>query len=160
MWGKNRRFRYSDNSDDSDISMEGSLLIFKEETYILRGLFFQVQNELGRYRNEKQYGDAFEHKLKENGIQYEREKILPMSFEGEQKGRNRIDFLVFGKIIVELKHNPSFSRDDYYQCQRYLVSADMWLALLVNFQPKYVNIKRILNHQKYNEQGGFTYPSQ
>lgn len=139
--------------------MEGKL-IFEQETYVLRGLCYAVQNELGRYRNEKQYADAIEFKLQEKKIQYEREKILPSSFEGEKNGRNRIDFLVYGSIILELKHTPAFSRDDYYQCQRYLASMDLWLVLLINFGTKYVQVKRVLNHEKYNREGGFIHPSE
>lgn len=83
--------------------------------------------------------------------------MLKEHFFGERKGRNRIDFLVSHCIIIEIKHTPAFSRDDYYQCQRYLVSADVWLGLLVNFGTKYVQVKRVLNHEKYKKEGGFTY---
>jgi hypothetical protein len=74
---------------------EVTQLIYKKQTYILRGIFYEVQNELGRYRNEKQYADAIEIRLKEKAITYEREKVLKEHFFGERKGRNRIDFLVY-----------------------------------------------------------------
>jgi GxxExxY protein len=126
--------------------MEGKL-IYGDLTYLIRGILYSVQNELGNYRNEKQYGDAFEFKLKENNIKYEREKVLDISFEGEQKGRNRIDFIIEDKIIIELKCLPCFSKESYFQCMRYLVSTNLKLALLVNFRPKSLIIKRIINHQ-------------
>ena len=40
-------------------------LIHKDLSYKIRGILFTVQNELGRFRNEKQYGDAFEEKIKD-----------------------------------------------------------------------------------------------
>lgn len=123
--------------------------MYKELSYQIRGLLFSVQNELGRFRNEKQYADAFEQKLKENEIVYEREKILPASFEGERFGRNKIDFLVDDKIVVELKHITCLTKNHYFQCQRYLKSLNLDLALLVNFWPKFLVIKRILNYEKY-----------
>lgn len=129
--------------------MKEDKLIFKELSYLIRGLLFAVQNELGRFRNEKQYADAFEQKLKENGILHEREKILPVSFVGEKAGRNRIDFLIENKMILEFKCVPCFSREDYQQCQRYLASLNLDLALLVNFRPRYLLIRRVLNHEKY-----------
>ena len=54
-------------------------LLYRDITYLLRGFLFSVHNELGMYRNEKQYGDAFEQKLKDQGILYEREKVIESS---------------------------------------------------------------------------------
>ena len=125
-------------------------LLFKELTYKLRGLLFAVHNELGQYLNEKQYGDALEQKLKENNIIYEREKVLPASFKGEHKGRNKIDFLIDNKIILELKHVSGLSKDDYFQCKRYLSSLKLELALLINFRTRYLMINRILNTVNYH----------
>lgn len=126
-------------------------LLYKDLTYKLRGILFSIQNELGNFRNEKQYGDAFEFKLKEEKIDYKREKILEISFDGESERRNRIDFLIDNKIIVELKCVTCLSRNDYHQCQRYLLSANLDLCLLVNFRPNYLLIRRILNYKKYNK---------
>lgn len=124
-------------------------LIHKDLTYILRGLLFAVHNELGEFRNEKQYGDAFAQKLRDAGILFEREKVLPPSFVGEQSGRNRVDFLINNIIIIEIKHAPALSKNDYHQCQRYLVSLNLDLALLVNFHGKYLMVKRVLNYEKF-----------
>jgi hypothetical protein len=35
-------------------------VLFPGLSYKLNGLFFAIQNKLGRYRNEKQYADALE----------------------------------------------------------------------------------------------------
>ena len=78
-------------------------------------------------------------------IKYKREKILPPSFEGESKGRNRIDFLVDDKIILEIKAKRVLDREDYYQVKRYLIGLNRKLAILVNFHQKRLNLKRILN---------------
>ena len=39
---------------------ENSKLIYPELSYKLNGIFFEVQNRLGRYSTEKQYADAVE----------------------------------------------------------------------------------------------------
>lgn len=39
-------------------------VIYPELSYKICRICFEVHNELGRYRNEKQYADAFELKLK------------------------------------------------------------------------------------------------
>lgn len=120
-------------------------LIYGGITYQINGVLFNVHNELGRYCNEKQYSDAIVKKLKESGLIYEREKILPPSFDGETKGRNKIDFLIQNKIILEVKVKNIVGREDYYQSRRYLEALKVKLALIVNFRNRELRIKRILN---------------
>ena len=119
-------------------------LVYPELSFEITGLLFETHNELGRYCNEKQYGDLIEIKFKENNICYEREKILPASFAGE-KNRNRIDFLIEDKIILEMKCKRVVEKSDYYQLKRYLITFDIRLGLLVNFREKYLKPKRVLN---------------
>ncbi|OGH87235.1 MAG: single-stranded-DNA-specific exonuclease RecJ [Candidatus Magasanikbacteria bacterium RIFOXYA1_FULL_40_8] len=126
-------------------NIDNDNVIYKDLSYKINNILFSVHNELGRYCNEKQISDAIENKLKQNNIKYEREKILPESFEGERFARNRIDFLVEDKIIVEIKVKKIVGKEEYYQCLRYLESMDKKLCLLVNFRDKHLKIKRILN---------------
>jgi GxxExxY protein len=107
----------------------------------------EKNKELGRFRNEKQYCDAIEKILKDEEMKYEREKILTPSFNGEFKKRNKIDFLIEDKIILEIKAKPFITKEDYYQTKRYLISLNKKLAILVNMRRYYVNPKRILNSE-------------
>lgn len=77
-------------------------LIFPELSYTICGLCFVVHNKLGKYRNERQYADAFEILLKKNNLTYTREKFLPPAFYGEQK-RSAPDFIIEDKIILDMK---------------------------------------------------------
>jgi len=120
-------------------------VVFPELSYKINGILYKAHNELGRFCNEKQYGDFIEKLLKEEKIKYEREKILPESFDGEYKGRNKLDFIIDDKIILELKAKRVLPREDYYQARRYLEALNLKLAMLVNFRDKYLKPKRILN---------------
>ena len=120
-------------------------LIHPELSYRINGILFAVHNELGRFCNEKQYCDLIENYLKKLNLKYEREKILPPSFENEFKGRNKVDFLIENKIILEIKAKRFLTNEDYYQIKRYLVTLNKKLAILVNFRRKYIIPKRILN---------------
>lgn len=120
-------------------------IIFPELSYVVTGILFKVHNDLGGYCNEKQYSDAIENYLKKENIKYEREKILLASFEGELKGRNKVDFLVENSIILEIKAKRIIAKDDYYQARRYLDALKNKLCILVNFRSKYIKPKRILN---------------
>lgn len=119
-------------------------VLYRGLSYEVCGLCFKTHNTLGRFRNEKQYGDALETLLKQAGISYKRELVLPSSFPGEKNIRNRIDFLIDDKIILDIKAKPIITKDDYYQMQRYLVSYNKQLGIIVNFRQKYLSPKRIL----------------
>jgi len=119
-------------------------LIYPDLSYKINGILFAVHNELGRFSNEKQYADAIENFLKRLHIAYEREKVLPPSFENEQK-RNKVDFLIENKIILEIKAKNILTREDYYQVKRYLVALNKKLGIIVNFRKRYIEPKRILN---------------
>lgn len=123
-------------------------ILYPELSYLIYGLCYKIHNELGRYRNEKQYADAFENLLIKNQIRYEREKKLHPSFEGEKPYRNIIDFVIDDKIIVDFKAKRIITKDDYYQMIRYLVSSKKELGLIINFREYYLKPKRILNPKK------------
>lgn len=119
-------------------------IIYPELSYTLNGILYEVCHELGPYCNEKQYCDLIESKLKKFGLAFEREKTLPPSFETEAK-RNKVDFLIKEKIILEIKAKRFLTREDYYQIRRYLKTLDKKLGIIVNFRQRYIQPKRILN---------------
>ncbi|TSC56860.1 MAG: hypothetical protein Greene071421_369 [Parcubacteria group bacterium Greene0714_21] len=120
-------------------------VIYPELSYQIIGILFTVHNELGRFCNEKQYGDSIEKHLKTSAVKYDREQILPPSFAGEAIGRNRVDFLIDDKIVLEIKTEQILTKEDYYQVQRYLTALKKKLGILVNFRQKFIAPKRILN---------------
>ena len=119
-------------------------MIHQELSYTVTGILFAVHNELGRYRGEKQYGDMLERCFKERGISYEREAVLPTSFVGEKAGRNRVDFLLDNKIVLEIKAKQFLEKTDYYQMMRYLEACEKRLGILVNFHQRHLASKRIV----------------
>ena len=125
-------------------------LVYPRLSYDLCGIMFGIHNKLGRYCSELQYGDALEKVLQDRKIQYDRELFLKECFEGEKPRRNKVDFLIDNKIIVELKCRSFLSKEEYFQVKRYLISARKKLGLLVNFREKYLKPRRILNSQVIN----------
>lgn len=119
------------------IQIKDEKLIYPELSYILTGIYFEVHNELGRYCREKQCCDAIEKKLKILKIPYIREFKIGAS-------GNTVDFLIDGKIILEIKTKPFILKDDYFQVQRYLQASGIRLALLINFRNRYLKPIRIV----------------
>lgn len=120
-------------------------IIYPDLSYKINGILFAIHNQLDRFCNERQYSDAIENNLENLKIKYEREKVLPPSFEGELVGRNRIDFIIEEKIVLEIKAKRLIEKEDYYQMKRYLEALNKKLGIIVNFRDKYIKPKRIIN---------------
>ena len=112
-------------------------LLYEDLTYKIRGMLFQVQNEIGRFAKEKQYAGLIETKIIAKGWTYRREERISDS-------GNVIDFIIQDKVILELKAKPFLLKLDYYQLQRYLQFSQIKLGILVNFRSPYLNPKRVL----------------
>jgi len=63
----------------------------------------------------------------------------------KKRGRNKVDFLIEEKIILEVKAKPYITKSDYYQVRRYLEALGKKLAIIVNMRRYYINPKRVLN---------------
>jgi GxxExxY protein len=120
-------------------------IIHKELSYTIYGLCFKTHNILGRFRNENTYADFLETLFKSSNLHYLREVPLPVTFEGERPGRNRPDFIIEDKIILDLKAKRLISKEDYFQMQRYLHASGKNLGIIVNFRQEYIKPKRIAN---------------
>ena len=122
-----------------------SKIIYPKLCYKLYGLFYKVHNDLGRYYKEKQYADALEELLKEENIKYNREFELTFNFKNKEIKRNRVDFLIGNRLLIDTKAKKFIDKSDYFQAKRYLTASDLKLLLIVNFREKYIKPKRILN---------------
>jgi GxxExxY protein len=120
-------------------------IIYKELSYKINGLLFKVHKDLGCYRNEKQFADYFEKLLQENNFEYVREYRFVDHQYGLGNVRCVIDFIIAGKIILEFKVKNFLTTEDYYQIQRYLLTLNLRLGILVNFRQHHLTPKRIVN---------------
>jgi len=116
-------------------------IVEKELSYKIVGMLFKIHQKLGRYCKERQYADALENSLKENGLDYKRE----MPIATEDRKSNFVDFCINDKILLDLKAKSFIEKEDYYQMQRYLSASNMELGLVANFRQKLLKPKRILN---------------
>ncbi len=119
-------------------------ILYADESYKITGVCFETHNELGRFARERQYADKFEEKLKKLKIPFEREYELK-NLQSDSPEGNRVDFLIFGRILTDFKAKRVITKEDYIQMQRYLKAANLELGLIVNFRAAFLKPKRVLN---------------
>ena len=124
-------------------------ILFKEISYKINGILFSIRKSLGRYKNEKQYSDAIEKELNKQGIKYEREKAIENPIDGN-KNRSKVDFLIEGVIILEVKAKSFVTNEDYFQVRRYLSDLNLKLGIIANMRQYNVLPKRILNTEMHD----------
>ena len=123
--------------------------LYKEESYKIIGILFEVHKNLGKGFSEIVYKDALEYEFKINNIPYQREKEFSVNYkETILKHKFYADFVVYDKIILEIKTVECFSNAHYNQCINYLKVSENELAFLVNFNLSSLEHKRIVRTKK------------
>ena len=120
-------------------------IIHKEESYQIIGICMEVHNNLGVGFSEIVYKDALELEFKNAKIEYSREKEYTVNYKGIILSHKfYADFVIFDKIILEVKGKNKIADEDIAQCINYLKVSENNLALLVNFGEPKLNYKRIV----------------
>ena len=120
-------------------------LVLKDESYKLMGLLFEVHNKLGPIYKEINYQDAIEALLKRENIPYIREKKIAVRIGEIQISALYADFVIDGKILIEVKAKRFINHEDIRQTSRMIKSENIPLAIIVNFKRKSLEYKRIIN---------------
>ncbi len=121
-------------------------ILYKDLSYKLTGLIYEIDNTIGYGHTEKTYGDALEQLFKRENIEYEREVYYPVSIDDKVIKKEFFDFLIEDKIIVELKISDKHYKTVCNQIFRYLKSSDKKLGLVFRFTSGGVRTKRIPNY--------------
>lgn len=120
-------------------------VIYKELSYKIVGLAYEIFNVMGSGLKEKAYGNALEQLLKDERLNYQRELFYPIKLRNKVIGRNFFDFLIEEKIVLELKSGSDRYKEACTQLYQYLKSSDLKLGLIIRFTKDGVKTKRILN---------------
>jgi GxxExxY protein len=109
------------------------------------GCAIAVQMELGPGFLESIYENALLLALKQDGIEAEAQRIIPVYFRGHQVGEHRLDILVANQVIVELKAIKALEDVHFAQVRSYLKAFNSKHGLLFNFSTAPLTIKRVLH---------------
>ena len=113
-----------------------------EITYEIRGAIYEVYKHLGPGLLESVYEESLVYELEKRGLKVERQKEVPICYDGHLlKTELRLDLLVEGKVVVELKSVQEMKEVYWKQTLTYLRLLDLRVGILVNF-----NVDNIFNN--------------
>lgn len=115
----------------------------EELTGEIIGAAIRVHRELGPGFLESVYEEALCIELTLCGIRYERQVPVEIRYRGQRAGEHRLDLLVEGKVVVELKAVLELQAIYYATVRSYLRATGKSVGLLLNFAAPTVQAKRI-----------------
>lgn len=121
-----------------------------EISSIIIGYAIEVHRALGPGLLENVYQECLYYKLKKEGFKVEKEKSMPILFEEVALDIGyRMDLLVEGKVVVELKSVEKLKDIHFAQTLTYLKLGNYKLGLLINFNVPLLKLglKRVINGQ-------------
>jgi GxxExxY protein len=109
-------------------------------SYDIRGAIYKVYNEFGPGLLESVYVAALQHILTQMGREVLAEVPVPV-YVGDQKLKVgfRIDLLVDGKVLIEVKSVENLAKVHHKQTLTYLKLSNLKLGILVNFNVDNIN---------------------
>src|SRR5688572_11467542 len=112
-------------------------------TDIASGAFYRVYNGMGFGFLESVYRNALARELMKAGVAFEREVPVDIWYDEEIVGHFRADFLIEGRVILEVKASAAIGEADRKQLLNYLRGSSVEVGLLLHFGPKPV-VERVL----------------
>lgn len=121
-------------------------ILYPELSYQVMGVLFEVFKELGPGHKEKYYENAIAEGLKSRQIPFREQLYVPLSFKGKVVGKYFLDFLIDGKIVLEIKKGDMYSSKQHIeQVLSYLKVNGLKLGIIAQFANDGVKYRRIVN---------------
>jgi GxxExxY protein len=119
------------------------MLADKAMTERIIGTAITVHKTLGPGFLEAIYQEALAAEFDHLDIRYERQKAVPIMYRGRPIGEHRLDFLVEGRVVVELKAIQTLEDIHFAIVRSYLKATNLQSALLLNFATMPLTVKRV-----------------
>ena len=134
----------------------GKELRHREITDRIIAAAIRVHRELGPGFLESIYEEALAVEFALDGIQFVRQKTVPLFYRDHQIGEHRLDFLVENVIVVELKAIAALENIHFAIGRSYLKATQLEDGLLLNFATMPLTVKRFgRERQTTNEPADF-----
>ena len=119
-------------------------LAHSELTRAVIGAAMEVHSNLGPGFLESVYEAALAIELNLRNVPYERQKAIPVIYKGEKVRDFFCDFLVDGKVLIELKAIQTITEIEEAQVLNYLKVTGLQVGLLINFGQRSLKYKRLV----------------
>ena len=107
--------------------------LYKEESYIIQGVAFDIYKQFRNNHKEKIYHNSFYYGLKDKNFKVDKEKRIDAYYNGKKVGIYIPDLIIEDKILIELKVKPRLTQDDIKQFWYYLKGSYFKVGYLINF---------------------------
>ena len=118
---------------------------YSDLTQKIIGCAMKVHNELGNGFQEVIYQRALAEEMRAANIDFIRELPISILYKGKDIGERRADFIVGGKVMVELKALTKIENVHFAQAINYLEAYNIEIGLLINFGAKSLEFRRFAN---------------
>jgi len=125
--------------------MEEKKIVHSELSHEIMDAVFEVHNTLGPGYLEEIYEEALAYELELRQIPHERQKAIMVSYKGRPVGQHRLDLVIDGKVVLELKAASALSDTFKQQTLSYLKATGLKLGILINFGTPRVEYVRVVN---------------
>ena len=120
-------------------------IVEKDLSYQIVKAGYEVFNELGPGFDEDVYEKALVIVLKKYKCVIEQQKRVKVYFQGQEVGLDKIDLIVDGRVILELKAVSEIAPVHRQQALSYLKATGLELALVINFGATRLQVARVVN---------------
>jgi GxxExxY protein len=112
------------------------------------GAAIEVHRHYGPGLDEALYESAMEAELRLRGMPFQSQVWIDVEYKGQVIGKRRIDLIVAGRLVVELKAVAELTPLHKAQVKTYLKLVRLTLGLLINFNVILLKdgIKRVIYH--------------
>jgi GxxExxY protein len=121
-------------------------LLYIDLSRAVIGAAIEVHKKLGPGFLESIYERALGLELSSRGIPFERQPEFTVLYNGMPVGKHRLDLLVDGKLVVELKATVRLDEVYYQTVRSYITALGQSQGLLLNFGTSKLQIKRVYNN--------------
>jgi GxxExxY protein len=111
-------------------------LLHADLTASIIGASYHVYNGLDYGFLEGIYAEALARTLLKRGHHVQREVNVVVYFESEAVGLQRVDMIVDGQVILEIKSTHDLSPSSHRQLESYLRASELTVGLLFHFGPR------------------------
>jgi GxxExxY protein len=117
----------------------------------LIGAFYTLYNELGHGFLESIYQRGYAYMLKDEGLPFVEQAPVRVTHRGRDLGEFKMDLVVEGLVLVELKAVKVLEASHEKQVFNYLKATKLEVGLLFNFGPR-PQVRRIILENEYKLQ--------